>query len=382
MHIALNSINITPNTVGGGETYCLGLLNALSKMPIQHHITVLAHPDASTSSTHANITFQTLRDTKNRRRLIRLFNAFDSTTRIPTLLQHANIYAPYDIMHWVNGKMRPDMFNRRALRVLTFLDAQHIVFPEFFTAQELRTRAYIWADSIKRSDHIIAISHFAKQQLIEHYGVQPDNISVIHLGVDQDKFHRPLDAHTASQIRDTYQLPERFLYYPAGTWEHKNHSRLLAALALLIARGHDDIHLVLSGVQRSSHDHILHEVHQQSLEHHVKHIGFAHWEDVHALYQLANGVIFPSLFEGFGLPVIEAITSGTPVASSNISVLQEIGGQVVQYFDPYDIEAIADAILQLWRSDKPALHDTLVQHASQYNWANNAQQTLAVYERM
>lgn len=381
MRIALNSMNITPNAVGGGETYFLGFLNALSHLPTPHQFTLLAHPEFHIpdnipfASTHFN-------DTRNRRRMLRLFNLVDYVTHIPSLLRHTPIYEHYDIIHWVNGQMRPDMFNHRARRIVTFLDAQHIVFPEFFTPSELRSRAYIWRDSVKRADHIIAISHFAKQQIVEHYHIHPDKVSVIHLGVNQNAFHRTLDANTQAQIRAHYQLPKHFLYYPASTWAHKNHSRLLAAFASLIARGHDDIRLVLSGVKKGLHDRILGEIEQLSLGDHIQHIGFAEWDHIPALYQMATGVIFPSLFEGFGLPVIEAMACGTPVASSNIDVLQEIGGDVVHYFDAQDTESIAEAILYLWNVNATHLRDNLQHHASQYSWVNNAKQTLDVYNQV
>lgn len=378
MKIAINGLHMKPSNTGGGETYFIELIRGLSQLDnSKYNFEILAHPEMATllqqmSASHINFEYTT--DTKNKRRFQRVMYLLNKLTSIGSIYP-----SKYDLIHWTNGQLRPRFASNKPVKILTFLDAQHLEFPEFFSKKELQTRARVWKSSIDEADHIITISNFAKHQAIEHYQAPAEKISAIPLGVRREFFSTDADDIAVSEIKTRYHLPERYLYYPAGTWSHKNHERLLNALKILVNRGLIDIKLVLSGVHKNQHEVVLQKINTLQLDNHVQHIGFAQWEDVPKLYQLSEGLIFPSLFEGFGLPVLEAMAAGIPVAASNLDIIREVADDTILYFNPYIIDDIADAMLKLWGNK---VTDTSVSksRAEQFSWEANVKQTLNVYE--
>ena len=168
---------------------------------------------------------------------------------------------------------------------------------------------------------MITISEFAKKQIVMHLGLDPDRVFVAPLGVDVAAFTPNLGDR------------EPFVYYPARGWPHKNHARLFEAVALL-RETHPDLRLVLTGGALDSLGPVPEWVDVR---------GLVPFDEVRRLYRTASALVFPSLYEGFGLPPLEAMASGCPVAASTAGSLPEVCGDAAILFDPTDPEAIATA---------------------------------------
>ena len=169
---------------------------------------------------------------------------------------------------------------------------------------------------------MITVSEFAKGRIVDHLGLDPDRVVVAHLGVD------------ASEVTPNLGERENFLLYPARGWPHKNHARLIEAVALL--RQEDPtIRLVLTGGALDSLGPVPEWVDVR---------GLVPPEELRSLYRRARALVFPSLYEGFGLPPLEAMAAGCPVAASRVASLPEICGDAAELFDPKDPADIARAV--------------------------------------
>lgn len=232
--------------------------------------------------------------------------------------------------------------------VLVVPDIQHEFFPEFFRPEELEERRRIYRDSIRRARHICAISEFTRQTLIERLGVPPCKVRATPLAADPlfepgNNRARPLD-----EVMARYDLVAgAYVYYPGNTWPHKNHLSLLRALRLLRSETGLDPLLVLTGSAKNAHIELLKSVQELGLEGRVRFLGYCASEDMPSLYRGAAGLVFPSLFEGFGMPVLEAMWSDCPVACSNVTSLPEVAGDAALLFDPSSPEEIAQAIFRM-----------------------------------
>lgn len=288
---------------------------------------------------------------------------------------------PFDMMHYLFTCF-PHHQSHDAPVVLTMHDIQQEYFPEFFTKDQLERRAKTYRPSAEKAYHLIVISAFTKKTIVEKYGIPPEKISVVHLGYDKDAFKR-LDRETVEGFRAKNRLPKRFLLYPAATWAHKNHINLVKALKILKDRHGLAEKLVLIGLKKENHDSVMDEIKRLHLNDEVISLGYIPAEDLPALYNAASVLVFPSLFEGFGMPLVEAMAVGLPVACANATCLPEIGGDAALYFDPLDPEDIAENIYAICSDER--LRGSLVQkgleRAKGFTWENTARKTREVYER-
>lgn len=264
--------------------------------------------------------------------------------------------------------------------IVTIMDLQHEYFPVFFSEEQLRHRHHLWPRAAKTSQAIIAISNYTKKTILEKYGVSPDKIHVIHLAANPIYFE-PLEMGRLREVSNKYKLPDRFVFYPAFTWPHKNHMTLIEALSIYYKKYGSRMPLILTGSQKEGQKSILKRIDDFNLKESVKFLGFIPTADMPALYRLSSGLVFPSLFEGFGMPVLEAMVSGCPVACSNVTSLPEIVGDTAETFDPMDAEAIADAMYRLIHDEE--LRNGNIQRALErtrmFSWEKTAVQTIQVY---
>jgi glycosyltransferase involved in cell wall biosynthesis len=208
--------------------------------------------------------------------------------------------------------------------VLTLLDIQHLDLPHFFPRGERLFRRLAYDRGARRADRVVVISEWVRERVIDRLGLDPDRVHAIHLGVDHDRF-----------APDPRVAREPFLLYPARPWAHKNHARLFQAFALVRA-GRPELRLVLTGV---GHD-------PSGLPPGVEALGGVSPTQLVSLYRRAAALVFPSLYEGFGLPPVEAMACGCPVAASNAGSLPEVMGDAAVLFDPHDAAAIAAGITE------------------------------------
>ena len=222
--------------------------------------------------------------------------------------------------------------------VVCGVDLQHKYFPRHFSRKERYLRAIRWDRSLRLATRVTAYSEVVKESLIERLALRPELVDVVGATCDQRFFERYEGMGVAGR--------EELLLYPASPLPHKNHGRLLSAFAA-VSRRYPDVKLVLVGPESQDWTAVLTEVENQGLGDLVEIRGYVSVSELISLYRQARGLVFPSTFEGFGLPVLEAAAVGCPVTCADIPSLREIIGDAAIVFDPLEEEAIEGAIVSL-----------------------------------
>jgi glycosyltransferase involved in cell wall biosynthesis len=261
-----------------------------------------------------------------------------------------------DAIHFPLSVMLPPV--ERPPAVTTVLDLQHEEYPEFFGRAELRYRKVVYGWTIRRSRMVITISEHARATLIERHGLEPGRVRAIHLAVNHEVF-------------TPAEQPSRgdYLLYPARPWPHKNHARLFEAFARL-RRERPELRLVLTGAGDFD-----------ALPDGVEARGRVTTPELVELYRGAAAVVFPSIYEGFGMPVVEAMACGAPVACSNATSLPEVAGDAARLFDPRDADAIAAAVDDVLRDPEPWIARGL-ERAKLFTWDACARAHDEVYREL
>lgn len=267
----------------------------------------------------------------------------------------------------------------QARTLLTVHDLSFVRVPE---AASPRLKAYldvVVPRSVRHADHILADSQATKDDLIALYGTPTTKITVLLCGVDA-RFH-PIDDPA---IRQKYNIPQRPYIFSVGTVQpRKNYARLIQALAALRARAYD-IDLVIAGGRGWLEDPIYATIRDAGMDDYVHIIGFADDADLPALYSAALLTAVPSLYEGFGIPVLESMACGTPVLTSNVSSLPEVAGDAALMIDPTNLGAIVGGLQQL--IDDHTLRADLaargIARARDFTWDRAAQQLEQIYAHL
>jgi glycosyltransferase involved in cell wall biosynthesis len=268
--------------------------------------------------------------------------------------------------------------------VVTIHDVIHLKFPEYLPNRMAfgYARTMIWS-AVRRADRVLTVSEASKRDILHHFRVSPAKVEVIPNAID-DRFRTPPSDEEMAQVRERYQLHAPFLLYAGTVKPHKNVERLIEAFGDLRRRGFDHVKLLVIGDEVSKQATLRHAVHRCKLHTHVRFFGFVPHRMLAVLYRLADAFVFPSLYEGFGLPPLEAMASGTPVVTSNVSSLPEVVGEAALLVDPYDPIAIADALERLLCDE--SLRRTLVERglarAREFSWERSVRRIRRVYEEV
>jgi glycosyltransferase involved in cell wall biosynthesis len=262
-------------------------------------------------------------------------------------------------------------------------DLQHLHLPHFFSSDVYAARERSYREFCRRAELVVVASNWAKSDLMERYGLPAEKIAVIPVPPPLAAYGRLSEAEV-SQTVARLGLPDPFLFYPAQTWMHKNHMRLLQALAIARERYGAEIPLVCSGRQNGHFRRIEKEVERLQLGRQVRFLGFVTQDEVQAIYRRSRGLIFPSLFEGWGLPVVEAFSVALPVACARVTSLPELVGDAALVFDPEDPSDIADAMWRLWIDEplRKGLAARGLEKAGSLDWLATARTYRAHYRRI
>ena len=351
--IGISLLSLVPGIVGGSETYARELIRALARvgtLPYHVFVPTLA-TDAADGLPATTVTAYRARwDTLGR--ATSMLHAWVRPQRLRRELGLANLGA----IHFPLTVMLPPLDHPPA--VTTILDLQHELLPHLFSPVERLYRRLTYRSSALRSRLVIAISEHVKETVVERWGLPPERVRVLHLGVDRKRFS-PGEA-----------TREPFLLYPANNWPHKNHARLVEAFAR-IRREHPELRLVLTG---SGHESAAYPAGVDAL-------GRVDDEALADLYRRASALVFPSLYEGFGQPPLEAMASGCPVAVARSGALPEVCGDAARYFDPSSAEDLAAAVLDVLSAPQDLVARGL-ERASRFSWDECARGHDAVYREL
>lgn len=221
-------------------------------------------------------------------------------------------------------------------------DIQEVYYPEFFTRRNLAARAYHYVGSTRMADHVIVNSNFSKQTIIENHRVADKKISVAHLCADS-RFYRANEVARSPEV----MLPDEFVFFPANHWQHKNHDVLLRAIQWLKNEKQYRVHAVFTGYDQKNGYPVMDKAAQYGISEQVQQLGYVTVEELAYLYIYAKMLVFPSLFEGFGIPLVEAMAAGCPVLASEATSLPEIGQDNVLYFDPHSPKELGEKIIEM-----------------------------------
>jgi glycosyltransferase involved in cell wall biosynthesis len=349
--VGISLLTLVPGVVGGSETYVRELCRALARvgrLDYRVFVPTIAADAADGLPAHTVAAYPAGRTMPARVRAMALAAARPGPLRRELELDRL------EAIHFPLSVMLPPVENPPA--VSSVLDVQHEVFPQFFSRAErlYRRAAYGW--TVRRSRLVITISEHAARTLVDRLGVDPGRVRPIHLGIDHERLH-PGDAGER----------EDFLLYPALGWPHKNHARLFDAFAL-VRRERPELRLVLTGYDGPAPDG-------------VEARGRVSQDDLADLYRRAAALVFPSLYEGFGQPPLEAMASGCPVACSTGGSLPEVVGDAARLFDPTSVEDMAEAVGDVLDDPEPWVQRGL-ERAARFTWDECARRHEAVYREL
>jgi glycosyltransferase involved in cell wall biosynthesis len=351
--VGISLLTLVPRISGGSETYARELVRALARVGrLDYHVfaSKLA-PDAIDGLPGTTVQAYAAAESMPRR-----IAAMAAATAFPAPIRQELSTQRLQALHFPLTVTIPRGTGVPA--ATSVLDLQHELFPRFFSRAELAYRRVAYCAAVRASLLVITISEHVKETIVERLGVEPERVRVIHLGIDLERLH-PGEWER-----------EPFLLYPANSWPHKNHARLLEAFTI-VRRERPELRLVLTGSGLSG----LPNVPGVDVRGHVPR------DELVRLYQSAAALVFPSLYEGFGLPPLEAMACGCPVAVARAGALPETCGDAARYFDPAKSEEIADAVLGVL-ADSGTLVVRGLERARGFTWNACARRHDDVYEQL
>ncbi len=342
--VGISLLTLVPGAVGGSETYARELVRALARTGELEYRVLLPTlaPDAGGGLPAEVATeYRASRSTAGRLRAMT-----SAALRPGRLRERLRGCAP---VHFPLTVPTPRV---EGATVVTLHDVQHRDLPRLFSLGERAFRSFAYDRAARQASAVIVPSAFVRDRAVARLGLDPERVHVVPHGLDHERF------------RPGPEEREPFLLYPAKGWPHKNHSRLFEALPL-IRHERPELRLVVTG-------------YDGPVPNGVERLGLISLDELAGLYRRAACLVFPSRYEGFGQPPLEAMASGCPVAVSRAASLPEVCGDAAAYFDPDDPGAIARGVLEaLDRAEE--LRGRGVVHAARFTWDETASAHEAVY---
>ncbi|MFN2388397.1 MAG: glycosyltransferase family 4 protein [Actinomycetota bacterium] len=335
MKVGINLLWLVPGRVGGSETYLARLLSGLAERSSELDYTIFALPQFADAHPHLAGTFKAAYAPVTGG--WKSFRVAGENTWLATQCRIRKI----DLVHHAGGTM-PLVGRRRPL--LTIHDLQYLYYPEYFTRTKLTFLKTMVPRSAEAARLVLTPSEFTRRTVIERLNIDPSIVVVVPHGISPRE--HASGSGDASDIRERYELAGPFFIYPAITYPHKNHLVLLEGFAKVVA-SHPDARLVLTGAKGSMEVALAAAVRSLGLEGSVKRLGYLPEKDLDALYDEAVALTFPSRFEGFGAPVLEAMTRGCPVIASDATALPEVVGDAGLLVSPDNPDHWSEAMRQI-----------------------------------
>jgi glycosyltransferase involved in cell wall biosynthesis len=366
--IGINALYLLPGKVGGSETYLRNLVKWLAVLDRENSYVMFINRESEDTIDAPAPGF---------RIVVCPFRAANRPLRI---LWEQFILPRYVKRHKIDVLLSAGMTAPvlcPAASVLMLFDLQHVNQPGNFPWYYLPfLRSIIYA-SAKSADGVLTISNQVRNDIIRFYHLPPGRIEITHLAVDHGAFSLHGSPDTAT-VKVRYGLPDRFILYAASSLPHKNHERLFHAFRR-IREQVPAMKLVLIGARDKGENELLRIIKDLGLEQAVLLLGWIPFEDVPSIYRASEAFVFPTLHEGFGLPVIEAMSCGVPVVCSNREPLPEVAGDAALFIDPLSPAEIAEAVIRVV-SDLPLRQHLItkgIARSNDFTWEATAKKTLA-----
>ncbi len=378
LHVGFSLLTLFPGRVGGSESNVRGLLDEFSAGNGPEALTVLANR-------HVMPAYREYERGPVRVHEVRSYRAGDSDATRALAMLGARLFprraardvpAGLDVVHYPVTVPIPEL---PLPKVVTLHDVQHLDLPGLLSRPERAYRSWAYEGAARRATLVITSSAYSRGRLVEVAGLDPERIEVIPVAVNHERF-RPGPGERDDELLAALELPERFVAYPANMWPHKNHARLIEALARVDDR---ELVLVFTGQDYGKLDALNARAAELGVADRVRHLGFLAPDAVPALYRRALALVYPSLYEGFGIPPLEAMACGCPVAASTRASLAELVGGAAVELDPEDPDSIAAAIESVTGDEgvRERLRKAGIERAARYTWPSAAAAHRAVYER-
>ena len=347
MRVGLSLLTLVPGISGGSETYVRELVRELGRVGRFEYRVFLPPiaPDVAGLPVEIVSEYRASRSLPGR--VVAMAGAALGGRRIQSRFQGL------DAIHFPLSVMIPRVDEPPA--ATTILDMQHELLPQFFSRAELAYRRRVYGWSVRRSRLVVTISRHAADTLVERLDLPEERVRPIHLGIDHDVF-------TPGE-----EPRGEFLLYPARKWPHKNHALLFEAFALLRER-RPRLELALTS-------------YEGPVPEGARSLGRVSREELVGLYRNAAALVFPSLYEGFGQPPLEAMACGCPVACSNATSLPEVVGDAARLFDPTSVEDLVAAVEEVLDDPEPWRARGL-ERAKEFTWEKTARAHDDVYAEL
>ena len=365
MRIAFDGTSLRPRRTGVGY-YTEHLLHHLAAAAEGDDIVVVSNRDVDTATplpSHVRVV------TSNRRmpRMVWM------QTAAPLALRHAGA----DVAHFTNG-MVP--VASPVPTVVTIHDMSLRLYPRYHPARRVLLNAPLVDLAARRADAIVTVSQTSKRDIVRLYKLDPDRVHVVHEAA-APSFQRVTDPAELDRVQRRYQLADRIILYVGTIEPRKNLPKLIEAFASRKRAGALPHHLVCVGPYGWRSRGLDELIHRTKVSHAIQFTGYVPFEDLPALYSLADLFVYPSMYEGFGLPVIEAMACGTPVITGRAAALAEVGGDAVEQVERVDVDALGEAMARLARDPqrRAELSNAGLARAERFSWQRAAQETIDVY---
>lgn len=372
MNIGINLLYLIPGVVGGTETYSRNLIAQLLHIDKKNKYFLFVASDAK----------QGFSEFSNDVVLVDVANF--SVGKLKRIVWEQfflpGIIKQYDISILFSPGYVVPIF-ASCNQIVTIPDLLYKRFPDTIPRLKLLYWKIFIPLSVKYAKRIIAISEFTKNELLAYFPESEKKITTTPLGVDRQTFGR---AHRNREyVLSKYQLPDRFIICVATLSPHKNLDIVLKAIATLKAQ-RCIVNLVLVGNKERAYEKIQTSIEKLRIADQVRILGYVPNLELSQIYTMANLFVLPSIYEGFGLPVLEAMSNGCPVLCSNAGSLPEVAGDAAEYFYPHDVQQLSDKIKNLFfdGGKRDVMRKKGFENIKRFDWKNTANETLKVIESL
>jgi glycosyltransferase involved in cell wall biosynthesis len=348
VRVGISLLTLAPNDLGGSETYARQLVRALSRVgTFDYSVLVPAHAKDAAEGLPAIEVSDPPIARRGPSRIAAMALSARRTKEVGAKV------ADLDVVHYALTVPIP---RTKTPTVVTLHDIQHRDLPEFFGPARRSFRRIAYDRAARGASIVVVTSEFVRERAVELLELAPERVHVIPLAIDHTLF------------RPGGEEREPFLLYPARPWPHKNHTRLFEAFAAL-RETRPRLRLVLTGGGLERLD---------PLPEGVERRGVVSPSELASLYRRAACLVYPSLYEGFGMPPLEAMASGCPVVAAHAGAIPEVCGDAAVLFDPTDVDAIAAGILEA-DERRDELSERGLAHAAQFTWDGTARKHETAY---